>query len=385
MPEPVIDAVIPAFNGARTIEAAVASIQAQTIRDLRIIVVNDGSTDGTGDILRHMAESDPRLVVVDQANGGVVDALNAGLAAGHAPVIARHDADDLASPDRFEKQLAYLHAHPGCVAVSGAVRHMNEAGLVYGPLVRLPSPDKSDLGSYPQREPYLMHPFLMARRAAVQAVGGYRHVFHAEDTDLYWRLQEVGTLHNMPDLLGSYRIHQGSVTGASLLNGRIAAVNAQLAGLSARRRRAGVPDLVFARSALQEYKDAHSLKGIVQVASRGLDPAEAERLAASACAKLLEVASYRPYELEMEDCAFIRTSVDAALGRMDPGSRSNCIRMLTGTAARLASEGKFSLAARLAPVRYYPLATLRLALRVGVPTPLRRVVRRMTGRAAFAK
>lgn len=382
MTAPAIDVVIPVFNGARTIREAVGSIQAQTAGRLRIIVVDDGSTDGTEGILQSMAAEDSRLHVLRQANSGIVDALNAGFAAGQAPLVARHDADDWAAPTRFETQLAYLQAHPGCAAVSGAVRHMDEAGREHGPVVRLPSPDVADPDAFPQREPYLMHPFLMARRSAIEAAGGYRHVFHAEDTDLYWRLQERGGLHNLPDVLGRYRVHAGSITGASLLNGRIAAVNAQLAGLSARRRRAGRADLVFAKATLGEYKAARSLEGVIRVASRALDPDEAARLAPAACAKLLEVASYRPYELDAEDCTFIRRTLADAMPGMDPASRSNCARMLSGTAARLAAEGKLRLAAALAPARLYPAVAARWALRAALPAPVRGALRQMAGRAA---
>ncbi len=382
---PLVDVVIPAYNGAKTIESAVASIQAQTVRDIRIIVVNDGSTDGTREIVRRLADADSRVVLLDRPNGGIVDALNAGLATCTASMVARHDADDLASPDRFEKQLAFLHAHPGCSAVSGAIRHIDDAGRVLGPPLHLPSPDLADPRECPQREPYLIHPFLMVRRAAVEAVGGYRYVFHSEDTDLYWRLQEVGTLANMPDVLGEFRIHGRSITGMSVLNGRVSALNSQLAGISALRRRAGREDLAFPRSALAECLGARSLEGIVRVGSRGLDPAEAALLAPAVCAKLLELSSHRPYELDMEDCGYIRDTLVRALPEMTASSRAVCTRMLSGTAARLLAEGKGAAALRLAPLRLYPLVVARWALRAGMPLGVRRMVRRMGGRAVLAK
>ena len=247
---PCLDVVIPVYNGERTVESAIVSIQSQTVRDIRIIVINDGSTDATKQIVERLARTDDRLVPLNRENAGIVDALNAGLAACRAHIVARHDSDDLASFDRFEKQLAFLSEHPDCVAVSGAARHIDEAGQALGEIVRLPSPDLANPNSYPQREPYLLHPFLMMRRVAVEAVGGYRYAFHAEDTDLYWRLQEIGQLANMPDLLGDYRIHTKSVSGGSLLNGRISALTSQLAGISAARRRAGKADITFPRAAL---------------------------------------------------------------------------------------------------------------------------------------
>ena len=371
----IVDVIIPACNAAQTIESSLASIQEQTVRQIRIIVINDGSSDGTGAIVARLAAEDPRITLLEQPNGGIVDALNHGFDVATAEFMARHDADDLAAPDRFAKQLAYLRAHPDCCAVGGAIRHMDGAGRPMGGIVHFPSPALADPARQPQLEPYLPHPFLMARRAAVAAVGGYRHVFHAEDTDLYWRLQEVGTLHNLPDVLGEYRVHTQSITGASLLNGRISAVSSQRAGLSAMRRRAGKQDLHFPKAALAGYKAARSLHGIIQAASPDLAEEEAGRLAVSACAKLLELASHRPYELELEDCATANRVLLPALPRMDRDSRRYCSRLLAGTAARLVSKGKLSEARLLMPWRLYPEAALRVAWRWGVP-PLRAALRR---------
>lgn len=380
-----VDVIIPVYNGEKTIESAVASIQAQTVRDIRIVVVNDGSTDSTKPIIEAMAAADKRVTLLDMANGGIVDALNAGLAACAAGIIARHDADDLAHPERFERQLAYLHGHQDCVAVSGAFCQIDGGGRPLGPIQHLPSPDLANLDWYPQREPYLMHPFLMMRRAAIEAVGGYRHVFHAEDTDLFWRLQETGRLANMPDLLGDYRIHTQSVTGLSVVNGRISALNSQLAGLSAMRRRAGRPDISFQKSMLREYQEARTLEGIVNLGSRGLDAGEAQRLAGAVSAKMLDLAGYRPYELEFEDCAFIRKAMLSAMPHMESANRRSCSRMLSGTTARLAYGGNISAALQLAPPALYPLAAARLAMRVTLPTTLRRSMRRAAGRSTFVK
>lgn len=151
-----------------TIESALASMQAQSVRDIVISVVNDGSMDATREIVERLAAADPRIRVLNQANGGIVDALKAGLALCTTEFVARHDADDLALPNRFEKQFAYLQAHPDCVAVSGAVRHINNDCRLIKAKATLPSPDLSDPGHFPQIEPYLIHPFLMVRRAAIE-------------------------------------------------------------------------------------------------------------------------------------------------------------------------------------------------------------------------
>ena len=379
-----IDVVIPVYNGAKTLESAIGSIQAQTFRNIRIIAVNDGSTDDSLAKLERMAGEDGRITVLNQPNGGIVDALNAGLAVAEADIVARHDADDLALPDRFERQFQYLRDHPRCNAVSGAIMLMNERGRTYGGLSGLCDPDEADPFYYPQIEPYLVHPFLMVRRAAVAAVGGYRHVYHAEDTDLYWRLQEIGQIANMPSLMGYYRVHNQSVTGASTLNGRIAAMSSQRCGLAAIRRRAGRPDLSFPREAVSEYKAAGSLDEIVRLGSRGLDVEEAAQLATATACKLLELASYRPYELTQADCIYIRRVITEALPGMTPINRATAIRQLSGTAARLSAKGHVASAFRLCPPRYYPQAALRLGFRFALPPPARHFFRGLAARASSA-
>lgn len=385
MRQAIVDVIIPVYNGASTVESAVASIQAQTVRDIRIIIINDGSTDATRSIVERVAAADGRILLINKANGGIVDALNAGLEACAAEFVARHDADDLALPDRFERQLTWFHSHPDCSAVSGAVIHIDEAGHKLGPQQLPDDPNNDDALLYPQREPYLIHPFLMMRRSAAAAVGGYRHVYHAEDTDLYWRLQERGKLANMPDLLGYYRIHGQSITSMSTLNGRIAAMSSQLCGLSALRRRSGRSDIAFPREAVAEYKVAESLDRIVALGARGLDPDEAVRLAASTAAKMLELSAYRPYELDEADCAFIGASLALVLRTMTAGNRALSARRITGTAARLAAQGHLAAALKLCPRQLYPQFAGRLALRLAAPTSFRYTLRRLVGRPAVVK
>ena len=378
-----LDVLSPLYNCAATVEQAIVSIQAQTMPDFRIIAVNDGSTDATSAILHRLAAADPRIVVLDRPNGGIVDALNAGLALCTAPFLARHDGDDIAAPERFARELAWFDANPDGIAVSCAVRQIDAQGRLVGGIVLPSPPELADAGLVPQREPYLMHPFLMARRAAVQAVGGYRHVFHAEDTDLYWRLQECGRLHNMPDVLGWYRLHDGGVTSNSLRNGRVSAVNSQRAGLSAMRRRAGRPDLAFPKAALARYHAAESLAGMIAVGSADLDAVEARRLALVACAKLLELANYRGFELDETDCRTINATLCPALPDLPAESRDGCRRMLSGTAARLLAAGHFTAARLLAPPNLYPLVAARLGLRTMVPPALRRRLPQAAGRHGY--
>ena len=356
-----IDVLIPAWNAAGTLREAISSLQAQTFSDIRIVIVDDGSTDATPEILAELARQDNRIVVLRKPNGGIVEALNVGLRLCDSEFLARFDADDFCFPDRLEIQLAWLRSHPECVAVGGAVAHMDENGQ---PLTGLPQPGapaNADASSAPAREPYIVHPFLMARRASVVAAGGYRHVPLSEDSDLYWRLQEQGELTNLPDVLGRYRVHTASLS-SSIVNGRVMAVASQLGALSARRRRAGEADVAFAKGLHGELMSAGTLKAMCMVAERGLAAGEEEHLRIAAAAKLMELAGYRPYELEASDCAFIRAALPFAR-RLPVANQKSVMWHVTTTAARLIRKGRFAEAFALTPPGAYPKAAVRVLVK----------------------
>lgn len=281
----------------------------QTFRELNIIVVDDGSTDSTGEKLSALAREDPRIKVIRTDNNGIVSALNTGLDACTASIVARHDADDIAFPDRLRAQIDYLSANPACVAVGANVWHIDGEGKRLGSSSGFGGDVDYSATSVPSKEPYLLHPFVCVRRDALSSVGGYRYVFHSEDTDLYWRLLRVGKLHNLETKLGEYRIHENSISSASIQNGRIAATYSQLAALSHQRQRQNLSDLPFAREDLSKLKAMSSLNEIVAFAGRYLTSKEREWLLVASAAKLIEIASYRRYVLSASDCKFIKEAL----------------------------------------------------------------------------
>ena len=317
----LIDVVLPVFNSAATIAASVNSILAQSVKDIHVIIVDDGSVDATPEIVSELARRDARITVVRKENGGIVEALDLGLSRGRAPYVARQDADDISYPDRFERQLAVFQTDTRLVGLSGSCLHIDDLGRRTGTRYIPCNPETASFTSYPSTEPYLLHPFLMMRREAVSAVGGYRYVHHAEDTDLYWRLREIGTLRNLPEPLGDMRLHSASISNASLQNGRIMAVSSQLAAISARRRAEGRADLTFSKEALDSYRAAPDLRAMVAVAGLPCRPDERHYLSVAAAVKLLELSASRHYELNDADCSFVR-SIYSSLTSAEIGRRS---------------------------------------------------------------
>lgn len=337
-----VDVLIPVFNGERYLEEAVCSILRQTHRELSVVAVDDGSTDRTAAILGRLAARDARIRILSRANGGIVEALNSGLAQCSADFVARHDADDIAYPERLAQQLDSFYAQPDLVAVAGSGRHIDQDGRPLGTVARFPDPTASAPDAFPALEPYLLHPCLMFRRAAVVAVGGYRHVLHAEDTDLYWRLQERGGLSNDPRLQCDYRMHDASISSGSLANGRGMAVSSQLSALSALRRRAGREhDIIFNREAAAALKvaAAASLRDACTTAEEVLTTAEAAHLRVAASLKLLDLAGYRPFELELSDCRFIGDVFERALGGAPRQAQRRILRSWSASAVRLWTKG----------------------------------------------
>lgn len=339
MGQALIDVLIPTYNAAGTLKMSVASIQDQTIKDIQIIIIDDGSTDETPAVLACKIKEDPRVRVITTPNGGIVDALNLGLSQCTAEFIARHDSDDLADRDRFAQQLAYLQEHRECVAVSSFARHIEHSGKATGSFAVFPPPDRANPLWVPSKEPYMLHPFLMVRRTALLEAGGYRYAYHSEDTDLYWRLQEIGRLHVIEKIMGDYRLHAQSITSKSILNGRLSAINSQLAAISATRRRSGRCDLTFEKSAWKEMTTAESSAGIFALAKRTLTDAEVSYLKPAYAAKLLEIAAYRPYELDLADCRFVTTTLKLAYAMLTPVNLKQIRSLRSTSTARLLRTG----------------------------------------------
>ncbi|MBC7769865.1 MAG: glycosyltransferase family 2 protein [Phycisphaerales bacterium] len=355
-----VDILLTAYNAASTLRETLDSVRAQTFADFRIVIVDDGSTDATAQILAEYAASDSRFFIVTQPNGGLVAALNHGLSHCTAEFIARLDSDDVALPQRLERQLAYLEAHPACVAVGSQVTHIDENGA---PLTGLPDAGEiadADASHAPAREPYVVHSTLMARRAAVEAIGGYRYAPNCEDSDLFWRLSERGALACIAEALLKYRVHSASIS-STIVNGRIMAIGSQLSALSALRRTAGRADIDFAPKLTAELRQAGTLEKMWELAAPMLNADEAEHLRIAAAAKLMELARYRPYELDAGDCAFIRAALTFAR-RLAPQNQREVNWYLTVTAARLIRKGLLAEAFTLTPPASYPVAAARVLL-----------------------
>jgi glycosyltransferase involved in cell wall biosynthesis len=193
---------------------ALHGIQAQTWNDFELIAIDDGSTDETPTILRDAARADPRIRVVTQEQCGLTRTLNRGLAESTGEYVARHDADDLSAPERFDRQLAYLREHREAGAVGTFGITIDDRGREVAPFpVRTgPAQVRKALLSL-QATP--IHGSMMFRRSTVTEIGGYRPGFRqAQDLDLWLRLSERYAIDNIPSVLYRWRLHQRGISTA---------------------------------------------------------------------------------------------------------------------------------------------------------------------------
>jgi GT2 family glycosyltransferase len=235
---PAVSVLMPVYDAGDFLAPALDSILAQTFADFELIAIDDGSRDASAQVLARFAARDPRIRVFAQENRGLVAALNRALELARAPLVARMDADDVARPDRFAKQVAYLQDHPEVAAVSGAMDVIDAGGTYLRTAVFPTSPDA--VASELLHRCCVCHPAVMARTEALRSIGGYRgNARHAEDYDLWLRLAERSAIANLPDVLLAYRLHPQAISARHIVAQELAALSAR--GAATLRRR-GKPD-----------------------------------------------------------------------------------------------------------------------------------------------
>jgi glycosyltransferase involved in cell wall biosynthesis len=236
---PSISVCMPVYNAERYVAEAVESILNQTFGDFEFLIVDDGSTDGSRRILEGYAARDPRIRLTSRPNTGYLVALNEMLAAARGEFIARMDADDVALPGRFERQVSYLRAHPEVLALGTRVLLIDPVGSPIWEMCTDEAHEEIDR-IHLQGAMAMCHPSSMIRTEVLRTVGGYRPEYYpAEDVDLWLRIAEVGRLANLPEVLVRYRQHLWSMGNAQRARQE---VGVSLAVAHARRRRGLPPD-----------------------------------------------------------------------------------------------------------------------------------------------
>ncbi len=236
-PPPRVSFLMPVRDAAAFLQETVAGVNWQTMPDLELVAVDDGSRDDSLALLHPLAGDDGRIPVARQARSGLAAALNRGLPVCRGEFVARVDADDICEADRILRQVAFLERHPDVVAVGCAMRFIDPSGADEGTIEPATDHETIDADLLAGQADALPHATLMVRRDALQKVGGWNEADFPDiktDLDLLLRLAEVGPLANLPEPLVRKRRHLDSLTRQRFLD---AAAQAERAVRQAHGRR----------------------------------------------------------------------------------------------------------------------------------------------------
>lgn len=209
---PAVTVLMPVFNAERHLRAAIDSILSQTLRDFELLIVDDGSTDGSAAIVAGYDDSRIRVERFRE-NRGLSAALNHGLAQATSPLVARQDADDVSRPDRLAVQVAALRRDSGLALLGSQARALDEDGRTIGEVDR--PLDEVSVRWYALLDNPFIHTAVIFRRDAAVQGGGFDAAFDpfSQDYALWWRILRGQRAENLRDRLVDYRVSASSIIG----------------------------------------------------------------------------------------------------------------------------------------------------------------------------
>jgi glycosyltransferase involved in cell wall biosynthesis len=202
---PSVTVLMPVYNAKLFLQEAMDSILQQTFSDFEFLIIDDGSTDGSIDIIR--SYTDPRIrFIKNETNLGISFTLNKGIELANAELIARMDADDISYQDRLQKQYDYMIAHPECGILSTWARVISQDKK----FIRLER-YRSNFYYYNLTfECWIYHPTIIFTKTAVKAAGMYS-IPYSEDYDLFWQIARRYKIANLAEPLVDYRLSPTSL------------------------------------------------------------------------------------------------------------------------------------------------------------------------------
>ncbi|MCK4784130.1 MAG: glycosyltransferase [Desulfobacteraceae bacterium] len=210
---PTISVVMSVYNGGSYLGDSVASILKQTYKNFEVIIINDGSTDESLDILTEYLRKDNRIAIINQHNSGLSNSLNRGIELSRSDLIARMDADDISNPTRLEEQFNFMNNNPE-VAVAGTAFELFGENTKRK-IITMPVTNESIRRNLAFRF-CLCHPTVMFRKKTIVDAGGYQGTGPCQDLELWLRLSRNKTLQfaNLEKPLLKYRVHPNQIKGS---------------------------------------------------------------------------------------------------------------------------------------------------------------------------
>lgn len=205
----MLSVVMSVFNGSKFLNVAIDSVLNQTYKNFEFIIINDGSTDKSLEIIRSF--DDPRIIIIDQTNQGLAKSLNNGVKVSKGEFIARMDADDICYPTRFEEQLKFISYNPDCVVVGTNANCIDmKRNFLFKTNLALTDTKIRDV----LPESPFFHSSTIFKKLSFFEVGGYpEEIFqYFEDKILWNKISMLGTLHNISEPLIQYRMVPNSIS-----------------------------------------------------------------------------------------------------------------------------------------------------------------------------
>ncbi len=212
---PTFDVIIPAYNAAKFLPSALESVIAQTFDDWRIVLVDDGSTDNTAEVVAPYAERlGPKLRYIRKANGGLPAARNTAIRSSSAELLALLDADDVWMPSRLEESLKVFRGRPHVGLSYGFISRIDAEGAIVDTFTNVSKRPEGRIAKYIyMRTMNLPCPTVTFRRSAVEEVGYFDETMRAtEDRDLWVRIAQKFDVALVPQLIAQYRISPQAMT-----------------------------------------------------------------------------------------------------------------------------------------------------------------------------
>lgn len=209
----LVTVLMPAYNSAKYVAESVESVLGQTFKDFEFIIINDGSTDDTLDIINKYAKTDKRISILNQDNKGLVKTLNRGINAATGKYIARIDSDDVWLKDKLKIQMSALD-DKNLVLIGSSYDIIDENGSYKSTVVQ-PSSDYDIRRAFYLRNPFGHSTVVFLKDTAIKSGLYDENMLPAEDYDLWLKISEKGEVKNLSDSYVKYRVHSSSISQSS--------------------------------------------------------------------------------------------------------------------------------------------------------------------------
>ncbi len=226
---PLLSVIMSIFNGEKYVKETVESVLNQSFRDFEFIIVNDGSTDGTSEILRSF--KDERIRIINQENRGLTKSLNRSIGGSEGRYVGRIDCGDIAFEKKFEVQLNFLEGNRDIYGVGTWANLIDEKGNMVG-MLKYPTEYEKIRKVILRYNPFV-HPSLVFRKEMFDEIGLYDESFEfAQDYDLMLRAVSRFNIVNLPEVLLNYRVSEEAISSRKMKKQEYYALKARIKALS---------------------------------------------------------------------------------------------------------------------------------------------------------